>query len=542
MTDFRKQSRRDFLRNAGCLVAAGGVSSFVPKLNLLGTALAQSATSGYKALVCLYLGGGSDSWNLLIPTGTNPDGQYSHARYVAARNGLYSAANPTGLAIPNAPVTGALPPAFPLGASAGNLGINPFAPELASLYNTGRLALLPNIGTLREPITRATFNTRRRPPQLYSHNDQTTLWHIGSSTTTQTTTGFGGMIAGYTANTNTLGLPPAISIAGQTRYLVGERFGSGSPVFPFQMSTSATAPATAIANYGATSTAPGEAARRRALVELLDAAYPNPLSTEYADIVDRSLVLSRDVNAEIASLPASSNPVAFPSVQGNVNNLAEQLRTVARMIRVSAPGFTPPAAPGGEAPYASINANRQVFYVNAGGYDTHNGQITSLGATGHHLLLQRLSQAVNWFYNEMAAIGMADQVVLFTMSDFGRTINSNGNGTDHAWGGVQFVVGGPGALTGGGYMFGRYPRIELDVSGNDPNGECFNRGQFLPTLAVDQLGATLARWMGVDDGARLLEIFPNLDNFASGPFASSAQSPSFAYFSRVIPGLLNGVG
>ncbi|HVF36005.1 MAG TPA: DUF1501 domain-containing protein [Candidatus Saccharimonadia bacterium] len=535
MTDYRKHSRRDFLRNAGCLVAAGGVSSFVPKLNLLGTALAQSATSGYKAIVCLYLGGGSDSWNLLVPTGANADGQYSHARYVTARNGLYSAANPTGLAIPNVPVTGALPPAIPLG-GAGNLGLNPFAPELASLYNTGRLALLPNIGTLREPITRATFNTRRRPPQLYSHNDQTTLWHIGSSTTTQTTTGFGGMIAGYTANTNTLGLPPAISIAGQTRYLVGERFGSGDPVFPFQMSTSATTPATALTNYSATSTAPGEAARRGALVELLNAAYPSPLSTEYADIVDRSLVLSRDINAEIASLSASSNPVAYP-----VNtSVADQLRSVARMIRISRPGFVPPAAPAPEPPYASINANRQVFYVSTGGYDTHNGQITSLGATGHHLLLQRLSQAVNWFYNEMAAIGMADEVVLFTMSDFGRTINSNGNGTDHAWGGVQFVVGGPGAVSGGGNTFGRYPRIELDVSGNDPNGESFSRGQMLPTLAVDQLGATLARWMGVDDGARLLEIFPNLDNF-TGLLASPAQTPSFAYQSRVIPGLLNGV-
>ena len=534
MTPSDKRSRRDFLRAAGCLVAAGGASAFVPKLNLMGTALAQSSTAGYKALVCLYLEGGSDSWNLLLPTGANPAGQYSHAQYAAARNGLYTTGTTDGLAIPRAPVANALPPAIPLTSTAGNLGVNPFAPELAALFNAGRLAFLSNIGTLQAPLTRASFNARPKPPQLYSHNDQTTLWHIGSASTTQTTTGFGGMIAGYTANTNALGLPPAISIAGQTRYLVGERFGSGLPVFPFQMSTSSTTPATALRNYNANSSTQGEPQRRQALVELLNATYPSPLSGEYADIVDRSLVLSRDINAEIASLGATTNPVAFPAN----NSLAEQLRSVARMIRISRPGFVTPAPPPTEPPYATIDANRQVFYVSAGGYDTHDGQITSLGATGHHLLLQRLSQAVNWFQAEMAAIGAADQVVLFTMSDFARTINSNGNGTDHAWGGVQFVVGGGGAVNGGA-VYGRYPRVELDVAGNDPNGESFSRGQMLPTLAVDQLGATLARWMGVDDG-RLLEIFPNLDNFASGPFANAGASPSFSYFSRVIPGLLNG--
>src|SRR5688572_33067268 len=100
MTDHTPRSRREFLKAAGCLVAAGGVSTFVPKLNLMGTALAQSATSGYKAIVCIYLGGGSDSWNMLIPTGANATGQFSHAQYVAARNGLYTAATPNSLGIP----------------------------------------------------------------------------------------------------------------------------------------------------------------------------------------------------------------------------------------------------------------------------------------------------------------------------------------------------------------------------------------------------------------------------------------------------------
>ena len=539
MTSSMNRSRRDFLRAAGCLVATGGVASLVPKLDLLGTALAQSATTGYRALVCVYLGGGNDSWNLLIPTGANTSGPYSHSQYAGARNGYYTAGTPNSLAIPNAAnaQAGRLPAALPLANTNGNLGINPFAPELAQLYDSGRLAFLANVGTLREPLTRATFNARQKPPQLYSHNDQTSLWHIGSSTTTQVTRGFGGMVAGYTANTNSLGLPPAISIAGSTRYLVGERFDTGQPVFPFQMSTSSTTPATALANYNPNSSTLGEAQRRQALIELLDATYPSVLSGEYADIANRSLALSRDINAEIASLPASGNPVPYPAN----NSLADQLRTVARMIRISRPGFVPPPQPVGDpVPYATINANRQVFYVSTGGYDTHDGQITSLGATGHHLLLQRLSQAINWFQGEMAAIGAADQVVMHTMSDFARTINSNGNGTDHAWGGVQMIVGGTGAVAGGN-VFGRYPRVELNVGGNDPNGESMSRGQFIPTLATDQVGATLARWMGVDDGARLLEIFPNLDAFTSGPNANAAASPSFAYFSRIVPGLLAGV-
>lgn len=199
------------------------------------------------------------------------------------------------------------------------------------------------------------------------------------------------------------------------------------------------------------------------------------------------------------------------------------------MIKISRP-----AAVGGPG---MIGANRQVYYVNLGGFDTHDGQITSTSqALGHHLLLQRVSQAVAAFNAAMTEIGAANEVTLFTMSDFSRTINSNGNGTDHAWGSLQFVTGG--AVTGG-KVLGRYPRMVLNLQG-DNNGECFSRGQFLPTTSVDQLGATLARWMGVDDG-NLPLIFPNIDNFTSGPFANAGASPTFANFNRVIPGLFSGI-
>lgn len=518
-----RYSRRDFLKGTGCMLAAGGVSSFVPKLNLMGEALAQSAVSGYKALVCVYLGGGNDSWNMLIPTGTNASGQFSHAEYVAARDGLYGVTS-GGLAIPRATTTGALPPAITLTPSGGNLGVNPFCPELATLYNSGRLAFVANVGTLVDPITRTTYNARKKPPQLYSHNDQTTLWQIGTGTTTFTPQGFGGNIAGLTALPNLVGLPPALSIAGQNRFLIGETL-ANQPITPFQLSTSSSTPVPVLGNYSSTSSTLGEPSRRAALDQLLGLAYPELFSAEHKTILNRSLSLASIVNGQFAgATPPSALATVFPNT-----GIGNQLKQVARLIKISRPTVNGAAG--------TIQANRQVFYVNIGGYDTHDGQITSTTlALGQHLLLQQLSQAVSAFNDAMGEIGAANEVTLFTMSDFARTINSNGNGTDHSWGSVQFVMGG---AVNGGQTYGRFPRIVLDLQ-NDPNGECFSRGQYLPTTAVDQLAATVARWMGVDN-SNLPLVFPNIDNFATGPFASAGATPTFAYFNRVIPNLIAGI-
>lgn len=562
-----KNSRRSFLKGTAGMIAAGGISSFVPKLNLVGEACAQTATSGYKSLVCIYLGGGGDSWNMLIPTTGALGSQFDHTIYRSSRGLYFSTVNGAttsvdGLAIPATTTANCLPPALALtqGIANGNLGLNPFMPEIRNLYNAGRVAFLANVGTLYEPLTRATYNARRKPPQLYSHNDQTNLWQIGSSVASSTQRGFGGMIAGYTANPAQSGLPglsSAISIAGSNRFLIG-RTPSDQSVFPFQLSTSATTPATTLTDYSSSSSDLGEPQRRAALDELLDIAYPQLYSQEAATIFDRSLTLSATINGTIsqtllnAGLYVQSGTLAGNAVGNAVpfpanNGLATQLRQIARVIRVSRPGFTPP---GG---FPQINANRQVFYASAGGYDTHSDQITSItAAQGHHALLASLSLAVNWFYAELTAIGAdstgvqaVDEVISFTMSDFGRTINGNDNGTDHAWGSVQFMVGGPNALNGG-QVYGRYPSMKLDNaiggSGNvvPTQGECFSRGQFIPTLANDQMSATLAKWMGVDD-ANLPVLFPNIDNFATGPFANAGASPTFAYFNRFVPNLIPGI-
>jgi uncharacterized protein (DUF1501 family) len=539
-----RHSRRDFLR-AGCgVVAAGGFSSLFPQLGLIPSALAGTPAPGYKALVCLYLGGGNDAWNLLLP-GLPAE----HAKYVQARNGIYNptAGNGGGLALPHWSGSGFIagqttPASLALGG--GQYAVNPFCPELQTLYGEGKLAFLSNVGPLVEPTTVAAFNQRRRPPQLYSHNDQTNLWHIGSGNSVSVTQGWGGRVAGRTAKptSETAGLPSTITLAGQTRFLTGID-SNDVPLFPFALSTSSSSPATSLSSYRNQSSPTNPPAnqfqgvRRQYLEQLLDATTPQAFTREYGAIVDRSLQLADFViNPAITGIPAS-DPVNGGGATGftwPTGSLGDRLRQVARMIRIASdyPGFVSP-----------IGANRQVFFVDIGGFDTHDGQITSLGATGHHSLLARISSAVFAFSRAMAAIGRENEVTLFTTSEFGRTINSNGNGSDHAWGSVQFALGG---AVNGGQVYGRYPTMVLNntltgaISDQAHLGECFSRGQFIPTTAVDQFSASLARWMGVAD-TDLPTIFPNIDNFVTGPFANAVSSPSFANFSRIVPGLMNGV-
>jgi uncharacterized protein (DUF1501 family) len=536
-----RSSRRDFLR-AGCgLMACGGAHALFPQLGLIPSALGQSLPPGYKALVCLYLDGGNDAWNLLLPGDAA-----GHGKYVTARNGLYNlTSNAGGLGIPLNPgdvVAGqTLPAALPLGG--GQFALNPFAPELAQLYGSGVLSFVANVGPLVHPTTVADFNNRARPPQLYSHNDQTNLWHIGSGNSVSETRGWGGRVVGRVGlpSAATAGLPPTITLSGQTRYLNGTDSG-GVPLFPFALSTSSSSPATSLSQYSSGNTTANQfqQVRRAYLEQLLDAASPQAFTSEYGSIVDRSLELADFViNPAIVGIPGT-DPVNGGGATGFAwpgGSLSDQLRQIARMIRIST---SQPDNPGFASP---IQANRQVFFVRIGGFDTHDAQITGVGATGHHLLLQRVSQAVNAFYRSMVAIGRQNDVTLFSASEFARTINSNGNGSDHAWGSVQFAVGG---AVNGGQVLGRYPSIVLNnsLSGTLPDnptmGECFSRGQFIPTTAVDQFSATLAQWMGVAAGDLDL-IFPNIDNFTGGPFANSVASPTFANFTRTIPGLMSGV-
>jgi uncharacterized protein (DUF1501 family) len=556
MSRIHFEKRRDFLKGAACFAASGAASTFVPQLSMMGTALAQSAT-GYKALVCVYLDGGNDAWNLLIPvdnstqipvSGRNPLSGFQptpYGWYVTSRGGQFQG-NPSALALlppgndPGAPF---LPPS--VGLNGGQYAVNPACPELASLYNAGRLSFVANVGPLVEPLRRQGFNNFKRPPQLYSHNDQTSLWQIGGGSSSTDPNGWGGRVAGTVLGTSPAsGLSPCISITGQTRFLVGE-YSGGQTVFPYRLSTSGTNPATSLNNYN--SGDPAGSKRREVLEALMNSTYPQAFSNEYGDIVDRSLNLSTTVNQAISSLASNAAFSAFITAVNAIPNsgLGQQLRQVARMIAVSR--FGSPQFP-------SIQANRQIYFVRTGGYDTHDGQIPASRPNnnvwaGHQGLLQQVSQAMNAFYNALNALngvtgysGVLNEVVTFTMSEFARTVNSNGNGTDHAWGSVSMVMGAPqssGGPLGGGQIYGRYPLQLLNRSypgAPDALGECFNRGEFLPTTAVDQLAGTMARWMGVSQ-ANLPVVFPNIATYGN-PHPNSAV---MAYNSQTIPGMLAGV-
>jgi uncharacterized protein (DUF1501 family) len=545
MSRIHFEKRREFLKGATCFAASGAASTFVPQLSMMGTALAGNV--GYKALVCIYLDGGNDSWNVAIPADLD-----RHNEYVAARGGIY-AGNPAALGIP---LTGgggtSMQNALPL--NNGNpvndgrrYAVNPAVPALRDLFDAGRLSFVANVGPLVVPVRRSNISNRPRPPQLYSHNDQTSLWQIGDGRNSTSSNGWGGMLAGQLLGTAPpLGtVPPCISITGQTRFLVGE-YPSGAAVFPYRLSTNTVAtnpPATSLTNYGM-----GDAAgnkRREVLRNLLDQTYPQAMSNEYADIVDRSLTLSDSVNSAILNIPATLP--AFNTAVGLIPNstLGRQLQQVARVIAVSRLGS------------GSLPTNRQIFFVRTGGYDTHGGQFNGGGSPaangmwgGHQGLIQQVAVAMERFNNAIETLnglgtysGVRNEVVTFTMSEFSRTINSNGNGTDHAWGSLQMVMGAPASLGGplnGGAMYGRYPYQILGrryaatgtPTGSDLlAGECFNRGEFLPTTGSDQMCATFARWMGLSNTS-LPDIFPNLDGLTNG---SDLNAFALAYNTRTVP-------
>ncbi|HNR91664.1 MAG TPA: DUF1501 domain-containing protein [Dokdonella sp.] len=467
-------SRRNFLRQLSCTLCAGGASAFLPQLELISSAAAQGSVGGYRALVCVYLAGGNDSWNMVVP--------YDQARYdvyAASRSGVYNANNNTGglaLARPgntNMNITDA--------GGSGTYFMHPALTELRTLYNQGRLAFLPNIGTLVRPITKAEYNANAslRPPQLYSHNDQENFWHLGRAAPHNR--GWGGLVADRVRGDNLYqALSPCISIGGANRFEMGVQ------TFPYQMSSSGVSALSGINATGA------NAQREIALGQLLDASYASPYQQEYASILKRSRELYNTLNVGLGTGGAGANAFFDTPFNGvTQSSLRDQLRMVARMIKLS------------RTIGAGVEHKRQIFYVRYGGFDLHDNLITN---NGHQNLLLRVSQALNGFWKALEAIGATNEVTTFTMSEFARTLSTNGNGSDHGWGGIQLVMGG---AVQGGRFYGTWP----DQTLNGPVS--FTRGQTIPSTSVDQMGATLARWMGVTSDAELNTIFPNLPNFST---------------------------
>jgi uncharacterized protein (DUF1501 family) len=434
------RSRRDFLRDAIRSVSAAGVLGGLTKF---GEMNALASGSGYQALVCIYLAGGNDGHNTVIPIST---AQQSFAVYQSARGAL-------GIA------QGSL---LPINNGNDVYGLHPQLPELQSLYQAGRAAVLANVGMLVQPISRAAYNTNNSsivPNALFSHSDQASQWQ-SSIPTGLGNTGWGGRMADLLQSSNAGAMFPAMtSTNGSSLFLTGQQsFAANVP----------TGSATPL-NFG-------NAARQAGMQQLL--TFDNGLQLVQA--ANATLGRGQSYATALAgALAGVTLATQFPAG----NPLAAQLQTVARIIKVR----------------STLGLSRQIFYCELGGFDTHGGQLAMQSA-----LLQQLSQAVLAFYQATQELGVDQSVTTFTASEFGRTLTPNSSGSDHAWGNHHFVIG---SGVKGGQFFGQFPSLAL---GGD--SDAYNTGTLIPTSSVDQYGATLAQWFGVAP-ASLPAIFPNIGNF-----------------------------
>lgn len=460
MNHIDRITRRRFLRAA----ATGGVAYALGRTP--GVTYAQMAGDGsfadYKALVCVFLFGGNDSWNMVVPSS---DAEY--AVYAGSRQNLAVSKDtllPLNLAVPDA--------------SGWSFGLHPAMPGLAGLFNAGRAAIVANVGPLIAPTSIAQFLDRSvaLPPQLFSHNDQQDQWHSLKGNR-PSKLGWAGRVADVlSARVPNQRLAMNVSLSGQTL------FQAGATAVPYTMGAAGPTPFTAFPANGLGST------RRQAFQSVADSSYESIYEQAFADVEQRALQFGDIVSAALDATPdfASLPNDATPALSG----LATQLRTVAKLI----------------AARDSLQMSRQIFFVAAGGFDTHDDQVVSQPA-----LFEALSDGLTRFDDVLQQLGVAQQVVTFTQSDFGRTLTSNGDGTDHAWGGVQVVTGG---AVAGGRIYGDYPLLRLGARRGTDRADDVRGGRFIPTLSSDQYAATLATWFGVAE-ADLRTVAPSIDNFAA---------------------------
>jgi uncharacterized protein (DUF1501 family) len=468
-----ERSRRQFLRTASMASMAGiSASPFILGLNSMAAMAQSSSSSGYRALVCIFLQGGNDGHGTVIATDSSSFNAFTQARSGAP-----------GLAYP---LSSLLPITLKTPQSGRTFALNPALTGVQNLFNAGRAAIVANTGTLIAPATKAQVNANSvpLPASLFSHFDQTAAWQaIASNGGSAEHVGWGGAVADLIEgmNMNSNSMFTCISTAGIALFLSGQT--------SFQLNVTSAGP---IPIYGLAQPPFGLPASSNPLSSILTADESNLFAKEYGVVVNRST----EAQATLASamLPAGAggipNPPQYLDPQTNKladNPLATSLQTVARIISGS----------GG------LGVTRQIFYVQLGSFDTHNNQ-----AITHAQLLTQLGQGLEYFDGLMVANGMGNQVTTFTASDFGRTLTSNSNGTDHGWGSHHFVVGG---AVQGQDMYGQYPIIGVNQA-NDVGA-----GRLIPTTSVDQYAGTLARWFGLSDG-QVRQVFPNFGNFGSNPY------------------------
>ncbi len=482
-----KQNRREFLIKSGCALSMTAMAAQVRHFGLM-TAIAQTKSnrenavpSDYRALVCIFLSGGNDGNNSVIPNHSDANVS-NYAAYSAARatQGLALAQNTLlPVAVPRiGNLTYGLHPSFGTVTGGINPGIHP-------LWATGKMAAVTNIGTLVSPMTRAQYQNGSvpRPMNLFSHNDQVNQ-HQNCRSDTLTLTGWGGRISDkmtLTDNPNRL-VPTLSSLNGTQLFTIGET------TQPLTLAPAPTALSNVLALVGYNNT-PVTNARFDALNAALSLDTNQEMVTAANQIQRQALNISRSLNNN------SEVTVTFPN-----NDIGNQLKQVARMIKTR----------------AVLGVNRQIFFCTLTGFDTHTGQLLNQAN-----LFSQLSQSMRAFYDEMTAQSLGDKVTQFTMSDFCRTFNPGGSGlnvgSDHAWANHSFMVGD--SVIGGNFYgmntSNGTPFPTLVQNGpDDADSGSAARGRWIPTTSVEQYAATLANWFGLQT-ADTSYVFPNLRNFTT---------------------------
>jgi uncharacterized protein (DUF1501 family) len=489
-------SRRQMLRRLGALGAGTAAAPWL--MNLAAMAPARAAGGGYKALVCVFMYGGNDAYNTVLATDKE---SWSH--YLAARN---SDSDPIALAPVgadpqkngafNAALGGVLPITPRTAQQGREFALNPILAPVRDLFRAGRLGIVANVGPLQQPTTKKqyTANAVPLPPKLFSHNDQQSVWQSGSAE--GASTGWGGAIADRLVGGNANPIFTSVTTGSAAVWLVGDK------VNRYSLGLNG-----AIHIGGADGTLFNSPVAQREL----EAVMRNTREAQYFE-QDHAAIVRRSMDAEAiltpAMPPADGGPWGTRGLGENqldpklcyrapssgivdINPISQQMQPILRMI----------------AAQSALGMGRQIFFIGVDGCDTHDTQNER-----HADIMAQLAQSMTYWDTASRAMGVDQNVTLFTASDFGRAFSSNGDGTDHGWGGHHFVLGGD---VKGGDIYGDFPRYgRSDEYGNFSSDDQLRDGSLLPALAVDQYAATLGAWMGLGD-AELNDVLPNLSKFGA---------------------------
>lgn len=477
-------NRRSFLRSTCSTgMVSGAGASMIANLMAVSQAGAAYNFTDYKALICLFKFGGNDSFNMLVPTNlvSNTSDNSPHSEYAARRGNLALASN-TLLPLNYNTANGAYG-SVSTRLNGWNFGLHPSMPNLQALYNTDRrAAFMANVGSLVEPVANTTeLASKRLPLGLYSHSDQIQAWQTVLPQI-RGNTGWASRLAErlFADVQNNGGTPPVndwtffnISLAGSDPTLMG----GGANVSPYRIS--AGGPSTP--DFLKTSS-PEASAAFNTFINVAQSSLPNLLDKTLVSTQLRSRNALNTFNSVVTDSSSATARAAIlaamPDTLTDVNPVAQQLRTVAYLM----------------AGRNVLTAKRQIFFVGLGGWDQHDNLLTD-----HAENLKTIDDAIGPFANALknSSVNLWNSATLFSCSDFGRTLTSNGDGSDHGWGGNTFVVGG---RVNGGMIYGRYPRLAEFTSPGVTNPLDTGRGRFIPTDSVDRYLHDILTWYGIAAG------------------------------------------